>query len=280
MKNIPETYAYVKGRIVPENEAVISISERGFRLGDGVFETMRVAGGSIYARDLHLARLKQGLTALKINAGQEWETLPATIEQVITKNTMTDGIVRVSISRGIGSYGYLPFEATTPTCVIQVMPGLSGRVEPIDLWYAPAIQSSGIAYKSMQAMPYIMARMEAHEQGCFEALLLSKDGQIAETSSANIFWVRHNRLYTPSLAVGIVDGVMRRRVMAVSPYPVEEGHYTMEDIYGADEVFITNVAWLIVPVKAILGEAVKQSFKTAGSVTEAVLKQIESDMHS
>lgn len=272
-----KTYAYVKGQIVPEEAAVISIQERGFRLGDGIFETIRVVGKNFYALPLHTTRLRHGLHALKIKETSELEELPAILKELIDANGLIDGMIRLSVTRGIGSEGYLPTPGM-PTWVIQVSFGLPVVESSMELWYTPDIQSYGLPYKSMQSMPYILSRMVAHQHGCFDALLCRGKGVLAETSSATLFWVKDSVLHTPALEVGIIDGVIRRRVIELSPYPVKEDRYNLEAIYHADEVFVTNASWLLRPVKSIRNVKEDLSFGSLGPVTHALLQLLHRDM--
>lgn len=252
-------FAYVKNAFVPKEHAVISIEERGFRFGDGVFETIRIYDSIPYQWELHITRLFEGLQALKI--GQGLKDLSTICKELIQKNNVIEGFLRISVSRGIGSTGYLPSKQAMeggPTLVVETLPLGYLPTEPIDLWISSlqkiSARSMPVHTKLMQAGNLCLARMEAAEHNCFESLMLGDRAQLCEGSSSNIFWYRDKTLFTPSLRSGIVAGTMRDAVIRISPFKVKEGLFLLKDLLQAEEVFLTNVAWQVLPVKALCPE--------------------------
>lgn len=245
-------FAYVKDGFVPENDARISIAERGFRFGDGVFETIRVQNKAFYQLDSHISRLRRGLEALKMDA--DTTALPEICRELLQRNKVKEGILRLSVSRGVGSTGYLPRVSGGVTLVVETLPLPAFPQKPVDVWIGSAHRVSNASLggaKTMQGLNSTLARMEAVEQGCFEALMLTDDETIGEGSSANIFWYRDGMLYTPDVRAGIVSGTIRGAVLRLSPYPVQTGVFTLQELLLAEEVFFTNVAWLVLPVREI-----------------------------
>jgi branched-subunit amino acid aminotransferase/4-amino-4-deoxychorismate lyase len=169
------------------------------------------------------------------------------------KNATENGFVRIAISRGVGSLGYLPENANTPTLVIQCLDDTTHNDEPVDLWLSSYRKIPDICLpshaKTAQGLSSTLARIQAKENNCFEALLLSVEGNICEGSSGNIFWYKQGRLYTPKN--NILHGIMRQTVIEISPYEVIQGDFTIDDLQTAEEVFITNVAWLIKPIRSL-----------------------------
>jgi branched-subunit amino acid aminotransferase/4-amino-4-deoxychorismate lyase len=241
------------GKLMKADEALISIDERGFRFGDGVFETIPVHAGVPYLLEYHLERLQLGLSALHIPC--DIASYSAAIHEVIAANALTRGMVRLYVSRGIGSQGYLPTSAT-PTVLVQTVPLPEIPKEPVSLWLSTwekiSPRALPVNYKLAQGINATLARMQAREQGCFEALQLSAGGHVSEASSANIFWLKQGTLYTPSLPTGALAGVTRRRVMELAAGAFMEGEFTLEHLQGADGVFLTNAACGIVPVRSLL----------------------------
>ncbi len=247
-------FAYVKNAFVPKEQAVVSIEERGFRFGDGVFETIRIIDAVPYQWELHFTRLFEGLQALKIEVGLK-KLLPV-CQELITRNHIREGFLRISVSRGIGGVGYMPLEGgTVATLVVETLPLGPPPQEPVDLWVSNSQKISArsipVHVKLMQAASMVLARMEAAENHCFESLLLGDRAQICEGSSSNIFWYRNKTLFTPSLRSGILAGTMRDVVIRLSPFKVKEGLFLLKDLLLAEEVFLTNVSWQIVPVKGL-----------------------------
>lgn len=233
---------------------MVSVRDRGFRFGDGVFETIRVAGGSLYQWNLHCQRLKEGLRALHIPL--EIDQLEGKALELLKKNGFTEGFLRIAISRGQGSVGYLPAIDGAPTLVMETVAPAPRIETPVSLWLSQYRKIPGqclpAGVKTMQGLQSTLARMEAKENSCFEALLLDMHGHICEGSSGNIFWRVGETLYTPSLTTGALPGTMRAAVIRLSPYPVIQGEFTLDVLAQAEEVFLTNVAWVVVPVVRLL----------------------------
>lgn len=244
---------YVKDGFVTAERAALPIQERGFRFGDGVFETIRLAGGKPYRWESHLRRLRHGLEAIHINYPLEDITTPAL--ELISKNNVSEGLLRLSVSRGAGGQGYLPDPAAYPTLVMETLPLPETPSEPVSLWQSsfkrPLPEHFPTQAKTMQGLLNTLARMEAREHGCFEALMLNTTGELCEGSSSNLFWLKDGTLFTPSPASGALPGIMREAVIALSPWPVEEDLYQPEALEKAEAVFMTNSAWQALPVSSL-----------------------------
>ena len=312
-------YIILNQKLMPESEAHISPQDRGFRYGDGVFETILVDGGKFYQWEFHAKRLKAALTATCI----EFDTkiLPALCDELIAANKMpispplergvgrgnnnglssellsptppnpvkgeegeernncSEGLLRIQITRGIGGRGYLPEKGITPTLLIETMAILTPPPAPISLFLSSYEKISPLAlpvnFKLCQGMNSTLARMEAADNNCFDALMLNDAGQICETSSANIFWLKNRVLYTPSLACGVVEGSIRNAVIRFSPYPVQEVAENLEVLAHAEAVFITNVAYKILPISAL--QPLDISWNSEGLAAE-MLELLETDI--
>jgi branched-subunit amino acid aminotransferase/4-amino-4-deoxychorismate lyase len=250
-------YCIVNGRLLPTAEAVVSIQDRGFRYGDGVFETLAVQGGVPYQFDWHLRRLADGLRAIRIDCAVN--AIYESAKTLLHENRVENGLLRIQVTRGIGSIGYLPdpgHEKAGATYVIETGPLPEVPTDPVSLWLSSYAKISPralpVQYKLTQGLNSTLARLEAHENHCFEALLCNEQGALCETSSGNIFWVKNNRLYTPALACGLLEGATRAAVIRLSPYRVEEVEAGIEDLEAANAVFITNVIWHAIPVSRLL----------------------------
>jgi aminodeoxychorismate lyase len=247
-------YTYINGRILPEKDACLPVSDRGLRFGDGVFETILVRRGVPYLWEKHLARLKEGLHALQIPF--DVEMLLPRVQELMHHNEQTDGMLRIMVTRGEGGQGYLPAEASAPSLVIESQGPRARPDAPVRMWLSqwakPREDMLPVQVKTMQGLGSTLARMEARENGCFEALMLNHAGDIAEASSSNIFWYRHGILCTPALVCNLLPGVMRERLMEIAPMEVVEGEFALSELRRAEEVILTNVAWGVVPVRGLL----------------------------
>ncbi len=244
----------INGRFVAEEQATVPLNDRGFRYGDGLFETIAVHNGVPYQYELHIARLDGGLNALKIKFDSA--ILKAHARELIKQEHIKEGMLRIQVTRGIGSKGYLP-DSSNPQAgafwVMQTAP-LPAPVtdSTISLWQTsytkPSAKALPVQFKLCQGLNSTLARMEASENNCFDALLSNEQRHVCETSSGNLFWVKDKILYTPSINCGVLDGTMRSAVLRLSPWRVQEVEATAGQLTRADAVFISNVAVKILPV--------------------------------
>jgi branched-chain amino acid aminotransferase len=262
---------------VSVHNANVSVRQRGFRFGDGVFETVRVHNGLPYQWDLHVKRLRTSLSAVKI--AFDLSGLQDICRQLLLTNTVKQGFLRISISRGEGSRGYLPDIKNGPLLVIETVDATPDITEPVDLYLSSLrkIPNECIpsAAKTMQGLNSTLARMEAAENNCFEALLLSVNGKICEGSSSNIFWVKNKIVYTPDVKSGILCGTMRDAVIRLSPYKIVQDEFDLTDLQTADEVFITNSAWVIVPIKSLKPQGWNwKNFDIAAEIKQLIMEDM------
>lgn len=276
--HILNRHIFCNGKFYPADQPVLSVKDRGFRFGDGVFETIRVYEGVPYQWDLHIHRLIDGLEQLHINA--DLSNLVDASKELLVKNNKRNCFLRIAVSRGCGSAGYMPTYETDPTVVIETMDIPSEKNESADLWvsklrHIPA-ECIPAGIKTMQGLNYSLAQMYAEEHGCTEALMLGIQGQLSECSSSNLFWLKHDTLYTPSLACDIVRGTMRDAVIRLSPYKVVEDVFHIKELEDAESVFITSVKWLAFPVRSIqpIGKALT-NFNAAMQFRELILDDIK-----
>jgi len=243
-------YCYLNGRFVKAASAKIPIQDRGFRYGDGLFETIAVYHSRPYQWDLHIARLKKGLEALEIPA--DISGVREAILKLLDKNKLTEATLRIAISRGSGSQGYLPIGCACPTILIEAHERVTPPANPSALWLStyekPSPQALPIACKTAQGLNATLVRMEASHHGCLDGLQLNKDGHITEASSANLFWKIGNVLYTPDEACGLLPGTTRAALMRLSPYEVKTGPYGLEILERADAVIVCNTQWQAMPI--------------------------------
>lgn len=237
-------YLYIHGKILPVKKAVISLQDRGFRFGDGVFETCLIRNGVIYDWNAHFSRLKAGLLAIRIQA--EISNLEKKSQELIKKNKIKSGILRIAISRGVGSIGYLPLKGIKPTIIIETLENRTKPKAPIKLmvssYLKPSPKSLPVNYKISNGLNSILARIESTEKNYFDAILLNEKNQICETSSANIFWIKDNVLYTPHLSCGCLAGTIREKIIKLSKIKIKLVKTKLNDLLKADEVFITNTS--------------------------------------
>lgn len=272
-------YCYLNGRFVQRENAKISIQDRGFRFGDGVFETIAVYNGLPYQWELHMERLQAGLHALEIPA--DLRPLRQASLRLISKNDLNHATLRIAISRGIGSEGYLPAgPASATTIVIEATARHLPAPDPARLWLSSYEKISPralpVAYKLAQGVNATLARLEAAKHGCLDGLQLNSAGEICEVSSGNIFWKQNNILYTPALSCGILTGTTRAAIIRLSPMEVREGHFTRHDLAKADAVVVTNTHWQAMPVTEI--QPIAMQFSASVELAELLRDALTHDI--
>lgn len=245
------TYAIVNGGLHPVEEARVSIRDRGFRFGDGVFETIALHNGVPYQFAWHMARLSRGLEALKI--GFDPATLQPLCRRLLHRNAARAGALRIQITRGEGSRGYLPEGGGAPTVVIETSPPPPPPPESATLWLSGHRKISPralpVSVKLCQGVNATLARLEAQSHGCFEALMLNERGQPCEAGSANLFWARENRLYTPPLSCGLLEGSTRAALLRLCE--VTEAETTLEELQQADALLLTASSYGVLAAGAL-----------------------------
>lgn len=247
-------HVILNNQLTDSQNARISINDRGFRYGDGVFETIAVHQGVPYQLSWHQRRLQEGLAAIKIKC--DIGGLKEQCRSLIKHNNVQDGLLRIQITRGEGGRGYLPDADAKPTVLIETLPMPQVPREPVALWLSgyekTSLNALPVTSKLCSGLNSVLARIEAGENHCAEALLLNADGHITETGSANIFWLQNKILYTPSLSCGVLDGSTRAITIRLSPYPVKEVAAPVEVLKEAEAVFLTNVLLKTLPIGTLL----------------------------
>jgi branched-chain amino acid aminotransferase len=245
------------GKILPSGTAVLTPDNRGFRYGDGIFETMAVKNGRIRLAGLHFDRLTAGAHYLQLGLSSPFtaEQLAGEVETLCEKNGHSvSARVRLVLFRGEGGISGrqdpLLNDRPDPDYIIQTSPlppandefnrdGLSIGLFP-DARKACDLLSN---LKSNNYLLYVLAALYAQKQGNDDCLVLNSQNRIADSTIANLFYVKAGRIYTPPLSEGCVAGVMRRFLLGMLPaagFDCSEKPVTVEDLAGADEIFLTN----------------------------------------
>src|SRR5215472_16973761 len=186
---------FLNGEFVPEKDAVISVFDRSFLYGDGLFETMRVVQGRPFRWAEHMERLERGASFAGIRIPFAEASLRKFAEELIAKNQVPEALLRLTLSRGVGVRGYSPKGAEQPTIVMSLHEFLPVDPENPPGWRLitssfrlPADEALA-QFKTCNKLPQILARAEADAAGADEALLSNTEGHVVEASSSNLFWV-------------------------------------------------------------------------------------------
>jgi branched-chain amino acid aminotransferase len=259
---------YVNGDLKRRGEAVVSVFDSGFVLGDGIWEGLRVHAGHPVFLDEHLERLYEGAKAIALDVGLGRSDLRAAIYETLGANRMTDGVhVRLMVTRGVKRTPYQDPRVTVGPATIVIIPEYKQpRREILD---------SGIRLFTVHVRrPYpdvldpklnthsklndITACIQAYSAGADEALMLDPHGFVATCNSTHFFVVRRGELWTSSGAF-CLGGITRAAVLRLARaagIPTHEHSFSLTDVYGADEAFVTGTFAGIVPVREVDGRTI------------------------
>lgn len=232
---------WLNGRMLPAAEARIDPADRGFTLGDGLFETIRIKDGQPRHLPRHLARLTAGADLLRLPLPYDTATLSEAMTALIQATGLTDGVLRLTLSRGTGARGVLPPPDARPTALMTAAPAahMTAPVAAVIARSTRRNEHSPLSrLKSLNYLDSILARQEAAERGADEALLLNCAGRLAESSIANLFLSIGGRLLTPPAADGALPGI--RRALILERHGAAEAPLTPDDFARADEAILTN----------------------------------------
>ena len=259
---------FLNGQFVPEERAVVSVFDRSFLYGDGLFETMRVFGGKPFRWGQHIERLQSGAAFLKIKLPFSPNALRQFADELIAKNNLPDALLRLTLSRGVGVRGYSPKGAEHPTIAMSLHPApVSDSTNP-PRWKLIASSHRLPAneplaqFKTCNKLAQILARAEADAAGADEALLLNTEGFVVEGASSNLFWIEDNTVCTPPLAAGILPGVTRAVVWEICGQlglQIREANIEAERLRCTDGIFVSLSSLGVVEIASLDGENVKNS---------------------
>ena len=253
---------YIDGKFYDRENARISVFDHGLLYGDGVFEGIRAYNGRVFRLDEHLRRLQASARAIMLTIPLSQDELREAVLETLRVNKMKDAYIRLVVTRGEGDLGLDPRKCPK-ACVIIIVGKITlypaeSYEKGLDLVTVatkrniPEALSPSI--KSLNYLNNIMAKIEANRANTPEAIMLSKDGYVAECTGDNIFILKEGTLLTPPCWVGALDGITRAVVIEMArkfKLPAREGIFTPYDIYTASEAFLTGTAAEVIPVTRV-----------------------------
>ena len=258
---------WMNGDLIRSEDAKIGVYDHGLLYGDGVFEGIRVYHGRVFKLDRHLARLYASAEAIRLVIPFACEQLSEAIHETMKANSQSDAYIRLVVTRGPGDLGLDPSKSKGPVVFIitdkialcpEEMYKKGMNIITAKTVRTPA-QSLNPQVKSLNYLNNILAKIEACDAGVDEALMLNYDGFVAECTAENIFIVQEAKVLTPPVSAGILEGITRDFVLNLAGengIESEEKNLLPDDLYGADECFLTGTAAEILPVTKIDGRTV------------------------
>ena len=277
---------WINGAFVDSSEASVSVFDHGLLYGDGCFEGIRIYNGRIFKLQSHLRRMFDSAQAIRLNPGYSIEEIESAVRETVELNKQLNGYIRLVFTRGTGTLGLNPFLCPTPTIFIIAndislyADELYEQGMPIIVAKRPRvpIECLNPAVKSLNYLNNILAKIEAIDAGVMEALMLNVEGEAAECTGDNIFLVNDGAISTPPLAAGILNGITRDYVIShICPglgHSVEERSISLDELKGADEVFLTGTAAEIIGVNGIDGSIIGDG--NVGKITRALAEDFRS----
>lgn len=281
---------WMNGKLIDKERAAVSVYDHGLLYGDGVFEGIRVYNGKIFQCDAHVDRLFASASAIRLKIPITREEIIEAMERTVAANGIVDGYIRLVVTRGPGTLGLNPFKCTSPVVVVIA--------DQIAI-YSPEMYENGLEViiaktrrispemlpplvKSCNYLNNILAKIEAVDAGVPEAIMLNAAGQIAEATGDNVFIVSHGVVITPPIETGILNGITRKVTINLArqlDIPLIERAIEVDELYAADECFLTGTAAEIIAVRKVDGRVIGQG--KAGPITlklmEAFRKFIRSE---
>ncbi|WP_299468410.1 branched-chain-amino-acid transaminase [uncultured Gimesia sp.] len=258
---------YIDGKLLPKEEAKISVFDHGLLYGDGVFEGIRVYHHKVFLMQEHIDRLYESALAIRLEIPLSKPEMIKAINETVAANKIENGYVRLVVTRGAGSLG-LDIRRTSNPQVIIIADNISLYdpqlyVDGLKIITAATIRNHPAALssrvKSLNYLNNIMAKIEGTDAGCIEALMLNHKGEVAECTGDNIFIIKNGIVKTPPIDAGILEGITRNAVIKLaeqSGIAVEQSSFMRHDIFVADECFLTGSAAEVIPVVALDGRTI------------------------
>ena len=244
---------WLNGKLVDREDAKITVFDHGLLYGDGVFEGIRVYNSSTFELDAHIKRLYESAKAIRLTIAISQSELAGAVEETVEANSITDGYVRLVVTRGVGTLGLNPFVCKN-SCIYIIADSI--QLYPEELYEkgmriisATTVRNHPLAIppqaKTMNYLNNILAKIEALDNDVPEAIMYNHEGYVAEASGDNVLIVKDGVIYTPPAEAGALPGITRSIVIKLAKeenLQVVEKNLTRFDLYVCDEFFLTGTA--------------------------------------
>ena len=271
---------YIDGEFYSDADAKVSVFDHGLLYGDGVFEGIRTYGGRVFELDAHIDRLYASAQTLALDIPLSRAALIEAMMETIRRNDANDGYIRLVVTRGRGDLGLNPNKCPEPTvfCIASAITLYPPEVYERGFKLATLAtrrndpQAINPAVKSLNYLNNIVGALELRDRDVNEGLFLTTSGFVCECTADNFFLIKGRRLMTPHPALGVLGGITRAVVMRLATamgMEVQEGFYTLFDVYNADESFLTGTAAEVGPIVEVDKRAIGSG--VPGPVTKEII---------
>src|SRR6185436_13966028 len=258
---------YIDGKFYDERDAKVSVFDHGLLYGDGIFEGIRAYNGRVFKLKEHIDRLFYSAKAILLSIPLSHEEMMRAVVSTCRENQIRDGYIRLIVTRGVGGLGLNPNRCKHPSVIIiadkiQLYP-VEMYERGLDIITVPTVRNlhSALnpAIKSLNYLNNILAKIEANNGGCEEAIMLNAEGFVSEGTGDNVFIIKGGQLFTPPLSAGALYGITRAVVIDMAreaSLTVSEPNLTRYDFFNADECFLTGTGAELIPVVKIDGRVI------------------------
>jgi branched-chain amino acid aminotransferase len=258
---------WLNGKLVDQEDAKVSVFDHGLLYGDGVFEGIRVYDGRVFELDAHIKRLYESAKAIRLTIALSQSELIGAVREAVEANSITDGYVRLVVTRGVGTLGLNPFICEN-SCIYIIADAI--QLYPKELYEkgmkvisATTVRNHPLAIppqaKTMNYLNNILAKIEALDNNVPEAIMYNHEGYVAEASGDNVLIVKNGIIYTPPAEAGALPGITRDIVIKLAKeenIQVVEKNLTRFDLYVCDEFFLTGTAAEVIGIVEVDGRII------------------------
>lgn len=281
---------YIDGKFLAKEDAKISVFDHGLLYGDGIFEGIRLYDNCVFRLDDHLERLEMSAKAIALTLPWSRQEIAEIVCESCRRNNLTNGYIRLVITRGVGDLGISPKTCPRPS-IICIADKISLYPEALytsgmKIITSPTRRMSPAALppmvKSLNYLNNVLAKIEAQQHGYHECIMLNEQGYVAECTGDNIFLVHKGRLITPASHSGALVGITRQAVLEVARelgLELVETQVTRYDVWNAEECFLTGTAAEVIPVIEVDARTIGtgKPGPTTGRILEAFRKRVAKD---
>jgi len=280
-----ELFIFIDGELYPKSEAKVSVYDHGLLYGDGVFEGIRAYDGVVFKLKEHIDRLYTSAHTIMLHIPLSREQMTRAVLDTLKKNKLKDAYIRLVVTRGAGDLGLDPRKCSKPTVIVITEPTISlhskekkekGITTMITWVKRDPVDATTHEVKSLNYLNSILAKIESNVVGVDEAICLDKTGFVCEGVAENVFIVEEGKVITPPTSTGALRGITRIAVMKLIEklgYPLAERNITPNELFTADEVFLTGTAAEITPVREVNKRIIGNG--KPGPITKRLMKEFD-----
>jgi len=258
-----ELFIYIDGKFFPKSEAKVSVYDHGLLYGDGVFEGIRAYEGVVFKLKEHIDRLYTSAHTIMLEIPLSKEKMTLAVLDTLKKNKLKDSYIRLVVTRGVGDLGLDPRKCSKATIIVIAEPMIvlhskekieRGITTMITWVKRDPVDATTHEVKSLNYLNSVLGKIESNIAGVDEAICLDKTGFVCEGVAENIFIVKEGKVLTPPTATGALRGITRNvviRLVEKLGHPLIERNITPNELFTADEVFLTGTAAEITPVREV-----------------------------